>query len=201
MRTHRKGDIHPETGLVFRRYIKRCRNGEWWQTREKFEASKRADRSYYEAHVEDSRRRGRRYEATHREQRRIKNRAYHAANREKERARMRAKDREMLRKAGAKWRDKNSEAVRRHNAEWDRKNPGRRRLRRLAARVPLSSSQQKEVRTLYAFRDALNRVHGRIVYHVDHRTPLSRGGIHVPENLQVTTATYNLAKGRKLLKA
>lgn len=39
----------------------------------------------------------------------------------------------------------------------------------------------------------------RIPHHVDHRVPLSKGGEHHPNNLQILTATENLKKGSKIL--
>lgn len=39
----------------------------------------------------------------------------------------------------------------------------------------------------------------RIPHHVDHRIPLSKGGAHHPDNLQILTATENLKKGSKIL--
>lgn len=51
---------------------------------------------------------------------------------------------------------------------------------------------------LYEFRDILNRIHGSIVFHVDHIMPLSKGGAHSESNLQLATASYNLRKGAKL---
>lgn len=43
-RTWRKGDVHPRTGLVFMSYARRCVNGEWWVTREHFDAVRAKDR-------------------------------------------------------------------------------------------------------------------------------------------------------------
>ena len=36
-------------------------------------------------------------------------------------------------------------------------------------------------------------------WHVDHIVPISKGGLHHPDNLQITTIEYNLAKSNKLL--
>ena len=35
-------------------------------------------------------------------------------------------------------------------------------------------------------------------YHLDHKTPLARGGLHVVENLQLTHPSCNMRKGQKL---
>ena len=53
------------------------------------------------------------------------------------------------------------------------------------------------VEWIYRFRDMKNAAHGRVVYHVDHIIPLSRGGVHRIENLQLSTAEFNLKKGAK----
>jgi len=38
-----------------------------------------------------------------------------------------------------------------------------------------------------------------ILHHVDHIHPISKGGKHHPDNLQILTATENIRKGNKLL--
>jgi hypothetical protein len=38
-----------------------------------------------------------------------------------------------------------------------------------------------------------------IAHHVDHIHPISKGGKHHPDNLQILTATENIRKGNKLL--
>ena len=38
-----------------------------------------------------------------------------------------------------------------------------------------------------------------ILHHVDHIRPISKGGKHHPDNLQILTATENIRKGNKLL--
>ena len=35
-------------------------------------------------------------------------------------------------------------------------------------------------------------------WHVDHTIPLSKGGLHHPDNLQIVAKKYNLEKGSKL---
>ena len=38
-----------------------------------------------------------------------------------------------------------------------------------------------------------------VLHHVDHIHPISKGGKHHPDNLQILTATENIRKGNKLL--
>ena len=38
-----------------------------------------------------------------------------------------------------------------------------------------------------------------VPHHVDHIYPISKGGLHHPDNLQILTATENIHKGNKLL--
>ena len=38
-----------------------------------------------------------------------------------------------------------------------------------------------------------------VLHHVDHIYPISKGGLHHPDNLQILTATENIRKGNKLL--
>ncbi len=58
----------------------------------------------------------------------------------------------------------------------------------------LTEDEKKRIRNWYQFRDALNRVHGKAMFHVDHKQAISRGGLHHPDNMQVTTAKYNVKK-------
>jgi hypothetical protein len=58
----------------------------------------------------------------------------------------------------------------------------------------LTDEQKKLARDFYKFRDILNSVHGKAMFHVDHIVPIARGGKHEPGNLQITTAEYNVRK-------
>jgi hypothetical protein len=76
-------------------------------------------------------------------------------------------------------------------------------LARLNRRVAIEGSKLEDgdeaaILDFYAVRDAKNRAHGRIMYHVDHRIPLAKEGTHHPSNLQLATAIWNLQKGAKL---
>ena len=52
---------------------------------------------------------------------------------------------------------------------------------------------------LYLIRDLKNKAHGKIMYHVDHIIPISKGGSHDIDNLQLATAEWNLKKSNSLM--
>ncbi|WP_143592965.1 HNH endonuclease signature motif containing protein [Synechococcus sp. 8F6] len=60
------------------------------------------------------------------------------------------------------------------------------RKQRLLAQTPALNQQEKaQIQKIYEERDRRNQVAGRIMYHVDNITPLAKGGLHHPENLQL----------------
>tara|TARA_B100000161_G_C33498883_1_gene390669 strand:+ start:350 stop:973 length:624 start_codon:yes stop_codon:yes gene_type:complete len=63
----------------------------------------------------------------------------------------------------------------------------------------LSIKEKFELKEIYKERDLLNIHYGFCKYHVDHIIPLSKGGKHHPDNLQIILATQNLQKGSKIL--
>ena len=75
-----------------------------------------------------------------------------------------------------------------------------RRKQRLRQQTPELSAQETElIQQIYEQRDKLNQKAGFIQYHVDHITPLAKGGWHHPDNLQVISASDNVRKGAKLV--
>ena len=72
------------------------------------------------------------------------------------------------------------------------------RRRGLSSQCKLLSQQDKNrVSDIYKKRDLLNLEAGGIMFHVDHIIPVSKGGKHHPDNLQILTAFDNLSKGAK----
>lgn len=65
-------------------------------------------------------------------------------------------------------------------------------------RALFSEKLTVEVKQVYALRDFYQAMSLGEVFHVDHVVPLSKGGRHVYENLQVIPAIDNLRKGANL---
>lgn len=61
----------------------------------------------------------------------------------------------------------------------------------------LSPEEQEKVKEFYAESRRLNDEAGFVKYHVDHIKPLSKGGLHHPDNLQILLAEDNLRKSDK----
>lgn len=128
-----------------------------------------------------------------------------AAQAEKFRARDKRRYAQDDRKREANRRSRMKHAVRTReaNARWRRENPqyilaanAKRRAQLRAVAVPLTHEEQAEVVAFYAKARALTELTG-VPYHVDHIKPISKGGLHHPDNLQVLLGRENLKKGNK----
>ena len=74
-----------------------------------------------------------------------------------------------------------------------------RRKQRLLEQTPDLNQQEKaQIQKIYEERDRRNQMAGFIKYHVDHITPLAKGGLHHPENLQLISASENVRKGSRI---
>ena len=96
-----------------------------------------------------------------------------------------------------------SKEFRAYRSRWTRENRGlcnakaqRRRANKLN-QTPDNVDHSK-IKQIYEYAAKLNDMCGYAAYHVDHITPLSRGGLHVHTNLQVIPAKYNSEKGTSL---
>lgn len=86
-----------------------------------------------------------------------------------------------------------------YEKDYRRTYPERRRLysdMKRAQTPNLTDDQKQEVYRIYNKARALTEATG-IQHHVDHIQPISKGGLHVPENLRVVTANENLTKKDK----
>lgn len=63
--------------------------------------------------------------------------------------------------------------------------------------IGLSEDEQQELKRLYKKAQEETMKTG-IQHHVDHIIPLSKGGLHLPSNIQVITALENFKKGTRL---
>lgn len=113
----------------------------------------------------------------------------------------------------AKWREANPAKVKAHNRsyketkarcvkEWRKANPERwaalnsdKEARRRARKRGTSNGES--LADIYSECRRVSKETG-IPHHVDHIIPLSKGGTHTRDNLQILTAEENLRKGAKL---
>lgn len=100
----------------------------------------------------------------------------------------------------AEWYKANSDRAKAIQAKYRAENPDKRQANSARYHARKISAIQVEncprVNAIY-FIAAWLRSKGDDV-HVDHIIPLSKGGPHVADNLQILTATENMRKGAKL---
>ena len=199
---HKRGDVR-EDGKVFWKNSSSCKDGEYWLSKEKFEEKKKSESErhakYYSqnanAHREYVRDRYAKNKITIREQSRV--------SRLKNIDRYREKGRE----ASRLWRKKNPIKYKENLENWIKENPDKYKLitakgnskRRAAEKnntPDLTHNQKLIIETIYLQRLRLEKRFG-IPFHVDHVIPISKGGLHIPSNLQILPAKLNLKKNSK----
>jgi len=72
------------------------------------------------------------------------------------------------------------------------------RVRKFNATVDLSQDELNKVNTVYSVCKYMNSISSDAKCHVDHIIPLSKEGLHHPDNLQILEAGENLSKGNNL---
>ena len=101
----------------------------------------------------------------------------------------------------AQWRNENPEKRIEICLTWAKNNPHkvseivmRRNARKLNQTPP--DADFNKIQEFYIKRDVLNKLTG-IKHEVDHIIPLSRGGLHHQDNLQILTKSQNCIKGNR----
>lgn len=199
---YKRGDVR-EDGMVFWKYESSCKDGEYWLSKEKFDEKKKRESErnakYYSknanAHREYVRDRYAKNRITIREQLRV--------SRLKNIDRYREKGRE----SSKLWRKKNPTKYKENLENWIKENPDKYKLitakgnskRRAAEKnntPDLTHNQKLIIETIYLQRIRLEKRLG-IPFHVDHVIPISKGGLHIPSNLQVLPAKLNFKKNSR----
>jgi|TARA_R110000823_G_scaffold281476_1_gene399797 5-methylcytosine-specific restriction endonuclease McrA len=111
---------------------------------------------------------------------------------------------EQTRISVAKFRKKNLEHCRKQNRQYKRDNPdiiqsakAIRRIKKWGSYKLLSKEEKAMCRSFYTEAKEKNK-HSKIKYVVDHIIPISKGGKHNPQNLQVVPELWNMQKGSNL---
>ena len=133
------------------------------------------------------------------------NRDWSLANTEQHRALQRRWDRENPEKKAGHFKkhyDNNTPKMLARNKQWHKDNPGASNARGAKRRATKRSQTPEDanlplIKALYT-RAAWLKENFGVDIHVDHRIPLSKGGEHTIENLQLLPAYLNLSKGAKL---
>lgn len=138
----------------------------------------------------DKVRKGAWYKRRHEHCRRVAKKSYWS-NPEKQRKRMR------------EWHESNKEHVLQYAKEYRKQNPSTCRLHESTRRarkraVPGPHSEIEKLMIKYRYEDArrISKETG-VKHEVDHTIPISKGGPHLPWNLQVITAKQNKEKYNK----
>ena len=98
---------------------------------------------------------------------------------------------EKVKKIKSDWRKRNASKVNSYTAK--------RHARKLSQTPRLTPEEKKQIEDLYWLARDLRAVSGE-QYHVDHIHPLSKGGLHHPDNLQILPADINTKKNGREVK-
>ena len=72
----------------------------------------------------------------------------------------------------------------------------RRRSIKKKCMVANSDVENRKIELLYRVASILSKI-CKLPYHIDHVIPLSKGGTHTLDNLQIVTSAFNLKKGNR----
>jgi hypothetical protein len=99
--------------------------------------------------------------------------------------------------ANNRYRKENPEKVKQWKAKDRAEHKNRINADNAKRRAQLKTELTPEIIQMYALRDFYIAMSLGESFHVDHITPLAKGGIHSADNLQVIPAIDNLRKGSK----
>jgi hypothetical protein len=120
-----------------------------------------------------------------------------------------SENRHIHQKLGKEWAKKNRKKVLEYQRTSRSRKPdyyrmkysfygSRRRAKMLSVDKPLTKNQEKIIKVFYQQAKRLQKMLG-IEFHVDHIVPVSKGGLHVPSNLQVLPASLNMLKSDRMV--
>ena len=199
---HKRGDVR-EDGKVFWKYASSCKDGEYWLSKEKFEERKKRESERHAKYYSKNANAFRKYKIDRYAKNRITIREQSRVSRLKNIDRYREKGRE----SSKLWRKKNPTKYKENLENWIKENPDKYKLitakgnskRRAAEKnntPDLTHNQKLIIETIYLQRIRLEKRLG-IPFHVDHVIPISKGGLHIPSNLQVLPAKLNFKKNSR----
>ena len=207
---HKRGDVR-EDGMVFWALI---RKKGYWVTKEKFCELKKWQNEWSVKRRSKNLNSRRQYEREWYSKNRIKTLEQKKVARLNNIDIFREKDREQKKKNPEKhrqnareWNKLNSVKAKENLENWKKENQDRYKLlsrkgsaKRRATQKnntpDLTSEQNLIIETIYLQRIRLEKRFG-LQFHVDHIIPISKGGLHIPSNLQVLPAKLNLQKNSK----
>ena len=99
--------------------------------------------------------------------------------------------------ANNRYRKENPEKVKQWKAKDRAEHKNRINSDNAKRRAQLKTEVTPEIIQMYALRDFYTAMSLGDSFHVDHIVPLSKGGLHTADNLQVIPAIDNLRKGSK----
>ena len=145
------------------------------------------------------------------EETRQRQRARYYANRDhflEQKKKYYQENKDTIRAKQKKYREENYELLLEKNRSWRKNNPIKARMKDVAYRYRknkaqpewLSEEHKKQICEIYRCCKQISKETG-IPHHVDHIIPIKGenvSGLHVPQNLQIVTASYNMSKKNKV---